>query len=177
MSRPGQVAFSFHAKCPLEKRAYCSSEPTAFMFSGRTLSSKARDGGSAYAIDRCVCSSLSSINKSIDLRSRGMSPTEPPINPLILLSLLFPPLLSLHSDRDPEHQLGGDRAQPPVAAPAPPGLQALLRVPGQVVGVPLRSQRLRGLQGEACRGRTVGKGMVGKGMVAAHQTSDEYLKA
>ena len=61
---------------------------------------------------------------------------------LLLHLLLHILLLSLHSDRDPEHQLGGDRAQPPVAAAAAPRLQALLRVPGQVVGVPLRGQRL-----------------------------------
>ncbi|OPJ75155.1 hypothetical protein AV530_010259 [Patagioenas fasciata monilis] len=49
--------------------------------------------------------------------------------------------------RDAEHQLGGDRAQPPLAPPSAPYLQALFRLPGQVLRVPLRGQRLRGLQG------------------------------
>uniref|UniRef100_A0A8C9N097 Retinoic acid receptor alpha n=1 Tax=Serinus canaria TaxID=9135 RepID=A0A8C9N097_SERCA len=43
------------------------------------------------------------------------------------------------------------RSCPAPLAPTPaPHLQALLRVPGQVLGVPLWGQRLRGLQGERC---------------------------
>uniref|UniRef100_A0A663DXQ6 Retinoic acid receptor alpha n=1 Tax=Aquila chrysaetos chrysaetos TaxID=223781 RepID=A0A663DXQ6_AQUCH len=53
--------------------------------------------------------------------------------------------------RDAEHQLGGDRAQPALAPAPAPHLQALLRLPGQVLGVPLRGERLRGLQGESCQ--------------------------
>lgn len=55
------------------------------------------------------------------------------------------------SRRDAEHQLGGDRAQPTLAPAPAPHLQALLRLPGQVLGVPLRGERLRGLQGESCQ--------------------------
>lgn len=52
------------------------------------------------------------------------------------------------SGGDPEHQLRGDGAQFPVSTSSAPRLQAVLRVPGQILGLPLRCQLLRGLQGE-----------------------------
>lgn len=56
-------------------------------------------------------------------------------------------LLAL-SGGDPEHQLRGDGAQFPVSTSPAPRLQAVLCVPGQILGVPLWCQLLRGLQGE-----------------------------
>lgn len=52
------------------------------------------------------------------------------------------------SGGDPEHQLRGDGAQLPVSTSPAPRLQAVLCVPGQILGVPLWCQLLRGLQGE-----------------------------
>ena len=46
------------------------------------------------------------------------------------------------SGGDAEQQLGGDGAQLPVPAAPAPGLQAVLRVPGQVIRLPLRGQLL-----------------------------------
>ncbi|XP_074785590.1 retinoic acid receptor gamma isoform X2 [Athene noctua] len=48
---------------------------------------------------------------------------------------------------DPEPELGGDGAQLALAAPPAPRVQALLRLQRQVLGLPLRRQLLRGLQG------------------------------
>lgn len=56
-------------------------------------------------------------------------------------------LLAL-SGGDPEHQLRGDGAQFPVSTSPAPRLQAVLCVPGQILGLPLWCQLLRGLQGE-----------------------------
>lgn len=53
-----------------------------------------------------------------------------------------------HSGGDPEHQLRGDGTQFSVSASPTSGVQALLRVPGQVFRVSLWGQLLRGLQGE-----------------------------
>lgn len=50
--------------------------------------------------------------------------------------------LCLHSRGDPEHQLRGDGAQFSVSTSTASCLQTLLRVPGQVLGVPLWGQLL-----------------------------------
>ena len=50
--------------------------------------------------------------------------------------------LALCSGGDPEHQLRGDGAQLSFSSSSSPGLQAVLRVPGQVVRLSLRSELL-----------------------------------
>lgn len=67
---------------------------------------------------------------------------------LLTLPFSLSVFLLVLSGGDPEHQLRGDGAQFPVSASPAPRLQAVLRVPGQILGVPLRCQLLRGLQGE-----------------------------
>lgn len=67
---------------------------------------------------------------------------------LLTLPFFLSVFLLARSGGDPEHQLRGDGAQFPVPASPAPRLQAVLRVPGQILGVPLRCQLLRGLQGE-----------------------------
>lgn len=70
------------------------------------------------------------------------------MQPYALLTFVFCLFFLALSGGDPEHQLRGDGAQFPVSTSPAPRLQAVLCVPGQILGVPLWCQLLRGLQGE-----------------------------
>lgn len=59
--------------------------------------------------------------------------------------LCFSPAHLPCSDWNTEHQLWGTRPEPSVSASSPSRVQTLLRLPGQIIGVPLWGQRLRGL--------------------------------
>lgn len=55
-----------------------------------------------------------------------------------------------NSHRNPQHQFWGVGPQPTVPTAASPSLQALLRLPGQVLWIPLWCQCMWGLQGRTC---------------------------
>lgn len=57
------------------------------------------------------------------------------------------PVCISRSHWNTEHQFGGARPQPAIPAAPSQSLQAVLRLPGQVLWIPLWCQRVRGLQG------------------------------